>query len=135
METVRIAALALVPLLAGCTLVDQRTFYPPTKPTSATLEAQTQVDRPTLIIRLGALEPDWHPAVASMVEQTLARQPEARFEIIAAIAPNGTAQDQTSAARDVAQAIGALGVPPSRTTLGLRTVDVGAGLDIRVFVR
>lgn len=135
METVRIAALALVPLLAGCTLVDQRTFYPPTKPTSATLEARTQVDRPTLIIRLGALEPDWHPAVASMVEQTLARQPEARFEIIAAIAPNGTAQDQTSVARDVAQAIGALGVPPSRTTLGLRTVDVGAGLDIRVFVR
>ena len=132
MEIVRIAALALVPLLAGCTLVDQRTFYPPTKPGPVSLEARPQVDRPALIIRVGPLEPDWHPAVAALVEQTLAKRPDARFEIVAAITPDGSAAEQTRVAREVAQAIGALGVPPSRLMLALRTAT---GQDISLFVR
>jgi hypothetical protein len=135
MEIVRIALIVALSLLAGCTLVDQRTFYPPAAPAPASLDAKRETDRPALIIRIGALEPDWHAAVADLVEQSIARQPDARFDIVAAIARNGAAQDQTRAARDVAQAIGALGVLPSRTTLGLRTVDEAAGLDIRIFVR
>ena len=135
MEIVRVALIVALSLLAGCKLVDQRTFYPPGKPEPASLAAQPQRDIPALIIRIGALEPDWHPAVAELVEQSIGRRPDARFEIVAASAPNGGAQDQTSAARDIAQAIGALGVLPSRTTLGLRTVDGTTGLDIRIFVR
>ncbi len=135
MEIARIALIVALPLLAGCKLVDQRTFYPPAKPEPTSLAAQPQRDIPALIIRIGALEPDWHTAVADLVEQSIGRQPDARFEIVAAIAPNGSAQDQTSAARDIAQAIGALGVLPSRTILGLRTVDGTTVLDIRIFVR
>ncbi len=135
MEIARIALIVALPLLAGCKLVDQRTFYPPVKPEPASLAAQPQRDIPAMIIRIGALEPDWRPAVADLVEQSIGRQPDARFEIVAAIAPNGSAQDQTSAARDIAQAIGGLGVLPSRTTLGLRTVDGTTVLDIRIFVR
>lgn len=132
MEIVRIALIVALPLLAGCTLVDQRTFYPPAKPEPASLQALPNLDRPALIIRLGPLEPDWHPAVEALVEQTLAKRPDARFEIVAAIAPDGSAGDQTRAARDIAQAIGALGVLPSRTTLALRTAP---GQDISIFVR
>ncbi|MBC7634583.1 MAG: hypothetical protein H7251_03165 [Acetobacteraceae bacterium] len=132
MEIVRIAVIVALPLLTGCTLVDQRTFYPPAKPAAGQLAEAGRQTRPDLIIRLGAREPDWHPAIAALVEQSLARRPDARFEIIAAVGANGAALEQTRAARDVAQAMGALGVPASRLLLGLHTDDAG---DVRIFVR
>jgi len=132
MEIARIALIVALPVLAGCTLVDQRTFYPPAKPDAASLQAQPNLDRPALIVRIGPLEPDWHPAVEALVEQTLAKRPDARFDIVATITPDGSAGAQTGAAREIAQAIGALGVPPSRMTLALRTAP---GQDISIFVR
>lgn len=136
MEIVRTAVIVALPLLAGCTLVDQRTFYPPTKPEPRALERFASLEqRPALTIRQGGSEPDWRPAVTALVEQTLARNPQAEFEVVAAIAPNDPTQEQTRAARDVAQAIGALGVPPSRTLLGLRTIEAGGSRFIHIFVR
>ena len=127
--------LAALLLLAGCKLVDQRSFFPPSKPGAAELASVVSADAPVLSLRLGAMEPDWHPAIIQLVEATLARQPDATFEVVASIAPNADASAQSRAARDIAEAITAQGVQPSRVRLALRTVS-GAGMrDILVYVR
>ena len=127
--------LAALILLAGCKLIDQRSFFPPSKPGAVELASVVAADAPVLSLRLGAMEPDWHPAIIELVEATLARQPDATFEVVASIAPNADASAQSRAARDIAEAITAQGVQPSRVRLALRTVS-GAGMrDILVYVR
>ncbi len=128
----------ILPLLAGlasCTLIDQRTFYPPTRPGAAELARPAPLDTPALTLRIGPAEPDWHQAVADLVQTTLARTPNASFEVVASIVRSGEDAAQAQTARDVAKAITAGGVLPSKVRLALRAEPNGAARDIRVFVR
>ena len=121
-------------LTAGCAILDQRSFYPPARAGAAELSRAAVVDAPALSLRIGPAEPDWLPAVTALVEATQARQPNASYDIVAAIAPAGDAGGQAQAAREIAQAITSLGVLPSKVRLALRAEPDGRR-DIRVFVR
>ena len=130
-----IPPLAALILLAGCKLVDQRTFFPPSQPGAAELARVTSEERPALTVRLGPTEPDWHPAIVALVEASLARQTDAAFVVVASIASGADASAQSRGAREIAEAIVGQGVRASQVRLALRT-RADAGLhDILIFVR
>ena len=130
-----IPPMAALILLAGCTLVDQRTFFPPSRPGTAELAQATTVDTPALTVRLGPTEPDWHPAITALVDATLTRRADASFEVVASIALNADASAQSRAARAIAEAIVGQGVLPSRVRLALRTSADAGTPDVMIYVR
>ena len=77
----------------------------------------------------------WHAAVADLVESTLARTPNASFEVVAGLVRGGDDAAQAQTAREIAQAITSGGVLPSKVRLALRADPNGSVRDIRVYVR
>jgi hypothetical protein len=98
--------------VAGCRLIDQRTFEPAgVAPTAGELGrsgalaggvAAGRPPRPLVTVMPGDLEHDWKPDVLAAVRDALARDPNAAFDIVT---PYPTRLGQ--AARDRAVATGA----------------------------
>jgi hypothetical protein len=130
------AAMLLV-ALAGCTLVDQRSFRPAG---AAPQAAAAPVGLPLVSVRMDGA--DFRPALAEAVQAAQQRQPDAAFDVLALV-PSAAApaeQDRRVAtaaqdARAVAQAMGAAGVAGDRIRLGLRGDPGIPAREVRVFLR
>jgi hypothetical protein len=137
-----LAALALLPLLAACTLVDQRTFEPAAAaPGAEELARATAQAAPVASIRLDQAA-DWRPALAETARAAAQRRPEAGFDIHALVPTQAppAEQDRRVAqaiqdARAVAEAMAAAGLPPDRLRLGLRGDPGSPAREVRVFQR
>lgn len=135
----RVAALLAVGLLAGCALVDRRTFEGPrSQPAAAALAARPA--QPPLAISDGA--PGWPQRLAAIARDAATRNPQARFDLMA---PVPLAQDETAQAafrakdegnlQQAATALAAAGIDPGRIRLGL-VGDSGAPAPVvRLYAR
>lgn len=146
LQALPLALLLLLPLLAGCELVDQRTVarwtggHPPGM-TSADLAAANLPALPLVTIRYDDPSADPAPALAAAAEDALARKPDATFEVITAIPTALPPTDQdafvrqgTADARQVADDLATAGVDPSRIHLGLRGDPGRPVREVRVYV-
>ena len=152
----RLAARCFVPValliaLAGCTLVDQRTFRAAApEPGAAELgpagagagAGAGAAARPLAVIRMGEAGPDYRPMLAEAVQAAQQRNPDARFDVIALVPTRASPAEQdrriAEAARDaqeVATAMGAAGVPSDWLTLGLRGDPGVPAREVRVHLR
>ena len=108
------AVLAAAVALAGCTLIDQRTFERAGKaPTADELARANLPDVPLLTIRLDSADTDIQPAVTEAAEAVLGRKPDAQYEVVAAIPTSDTPQVQATFAKlgeeDTTKVVNALG--------------------------
>ncbi len=134
---------ALAPLLAGCTLIDQRTFNPLAgMPAKAPVVAGPAPTPPLVAIDFGRPSPDYAAALEQAVAAALARKADAQFDVITIVPATGTAAQQTEAAvglipdaRDVARAINRDGVDDDRIHLQARADAGVATRQVQVFVR
>ena len=129
----------LLPALAGCTLIDQRTFNPeagkrpvvaaaPVPPVPAPLATGPP---PLLRIRLPA-GPELGGEIAKAVAAARARKRDVAFEVVE-IVP-GTGENAGRDAGNVARLIESQGVPAARVRLAARPAP-GAAPEVRVYVR
>ena len=136
-------------LLAGCKLVDQRTFdpqagLPPVVPKPA--PPAPQPDRalnglaPLVTIRLGQ-DTNYDRAVLQATAAALARKPDAQFTLLTAVPPgtpdaqaNTVAQYAPEAAR-VAGLVERRGVPAGRVRLEARPEPNLGAPELRLYVR
>jgi hypothetical protein len=139
---------------AGCgkpdfPLLDQRFFEPsPVPPTTAQVAA-TQAGRgpPLVTISFDQPNPDYRPALAAAVQAAQARKPDVAFDVVTVTTPAGSepttapveAEDSAALGRQealgVARALIALGVGPSRITLGASKQPGLTAREVRVYVR
>lgn len=136
-------AVVALGLLAGCTLVDQRTFQ-----TAAPAPGASEIERarapslPLVSIRMDQRDLDYRPALAEAVQAAQQRKADATFDVLAMVPMQATAGEQdrrvavaAEDARAVATAMGAAGVASDRLHLGLRG-DAGVpAREVRVYVR
>jgi hypothetical protein len=132
------AVAALLPIaLAGCTLVDQRSFQPAGQAPQVVAVVEGV---PVATVRLGGAE--FRAVLAEAVQAAQQRAPAQGFDVLALVpaADGPAAQERVVAAaardaREVAEAMSAAGVPAARVRLGLRS-DPGAPLRmVQVFAR
>jgi hypothetical protein len=119
--------------LAGCRLVDQRTFErTPGTPSAAALARPDLPKAP--IVTISFMDPniDWRPLVREAVHAALDHQPDARFRIVTPVPLNGSQDVQEKYIKAgqsdgpmVAQEVEAIGVSPDHIALGMRG-DAGA---------
>ncbi len=139
----RRTATLLCCLLAGCTLVDQRTFDPqagivktvPLPPGPAAIV-------PLLTIDLAKANPDYRAALDQAVAEAVSRKPDVAFEVVSVVPATGTPAEQVAAAtgitgdaRDIARAINAAGVDDGRIHLSARADPAARTRQVQVFVR
>lgn len=126
-----LAALLLIPAvlapLAGCTLVDQRTFQVEAAAPGAEELARAQAAAlPLVSVRLDEVTP-WRSTLAVAVQAAQQRRPDAAFDVMALVPTQAAPAEQdrrvaqaAEDARTVAEAMGAAGVPAEQLRLGLR---------------
>jgi hypothetical protein len=139
----RLLPAVLLALLAGCTLIDRRTFAPaPAAPSAADLAHARLPTLPLVTIRFGATEPDYGPALTTAVQDAVARKPDATFEVMTPIPSDAPPAVQAAAARQgtedmrgVANAIAAAGVAQDHVHLGFRGDAGTPPRQVEVFVR
>jgi hypothetical protein len=137
-----LAALFLI-ALAGCTLVDQRTFRREAAAPGAQEVARAAAQgRQVASVRLGGADDAWRRTVAEAVQAAEQRAPGGVFEVMALVPlqAGAAAQDRRVAeasqdARAVAEVLGAAGLPSDRVRLGLLGDAGSPARDVRVFQR
>jgi hypothetical protein len=135
--------LLALPLLAGCTLIDQRTFTrTPPAPTAAEAARATLPARPLVSIRFPVADPAWPAQVADAIAAAQSRRPDAQFDILAAIpltapeaATQAALQQGEADARAVSEALSRQGVPPDRLHLGLQGDAGTPAREVRIYIR
>ncbi len=133
----RLAAAGLL-ALAGCKLIDQRTFAP--APDASTTAPDKR--EPLITVQPGTALPTYANVLASAVRQAEARDPAVQFDVIALVPRQGGLAEQVRAADsgragsvEVARALMAAGVDAGRIHLGARP-DPGARTpQVRVYLR
>jgi hypothetical protein len=144
------AILACCVLLAGCALVDQRSFdgragrapTPPEQPQAAGGPAPVP---PLFVVRAGQLEQDWQPDLRRAVGAALARKPNVLFtvESVAPAAQGASSPAAQAAAlraavsldgRPVAQAISADGADPAQIEMTAMADPAAHASEVRVYV-
>jgi hypothetical protein len=127
---------AVVLLLAGCKLIDQRTFAPSPEAKSAATEVP-KADARTALLTINYTEPNpsYQDVLRYAVRAAETRAPGVQYDVVA-ILPSGadTAAAQRRSA-DVMRSIMDQGVAADRIHLGLRTAPAGVPQEIRVYVR
>jgi hypothetical protein len=140
----RAAALALHGLLAlaGCKLIDQRTFAPAPEPTPPAAPRSTETRTPLISVVPGTKLPTYQALLRSAVRAAQARDPAVRFDVVSVVPASGTLAEQVAAAdaarasaAEVAQALIGAGVPESRVSLGARPDPTAHGTEVRVYLR
>ena len=117
----------LATTLAGCKLIDQRTFdanaarmpvpqLPPSVP-GAPPEA------PLAAVRFGTPPESWQPGLADIVRLALARKPEALFRVQTVVPATGTPQAQAATLADAGHGGGRL-VAETIVSAGASTAQV-----------
>ncbi|HEY5299184.1 MAG TPA: hypothetical protein VIJ55_00780 [Acetobacteraceae bacterium] len=137
------AALAILLVLSGCKLIDQRTFAPAPEAASPAVAARsTETRTPLMTIAPGTKLATYEGLLRTAVHDAQSRDPAVSFDVVSVVPASGTLADQVKAAEadrasamDVAQALLTAGVAEDRVALGAR-VDPGAhGPNVRVYVR
>lgn len=138
--------LLVLPLLAGCELVDQRTVArwtgrPSTAPTAASLASANLPPLPLVVVRYDDPDSDPAPILASAAESALQRKPDASFEVITPVPTAAPPAEQDAFtrrgaedARAVADALASAGVDPDKIHLGLRGDPGSPVREVRVYV-
>jgi len=135
--------LLLLLALAGCRLVDQRTFErtPPT-PDAATMARAGVPSLPVATIRLADPNAEWRSGLDAVVHAVLARKPDVRFQVMAPIPTSASWAIQQgflsvgqSDTQMVARALVADGVPPERITLGVVGDPGRPTREVRLYAR
>ena len=137
-----LAALFLI-ALAGCTLVDQRSFRREGAAPGAEEVARAGAPaRQVAAVRMGGAGEAWRGVVAEAVQAAEQRMPGGAFEVMALVPLRAEPAEQdrrvAEAARDaraVAEVLGAAGIPSDRVRLGLQGDAGSPGRDVRVFQR
>jgi hypothetical protein len=130
-------------VLAGCKLVDQRTFEAtPTAPAAAQLNRPDLPKAPILTINFAFADMDWRPSVHKAVRDAEAHQPGVAFAVVTPIpiAASREVQDRfTRQGREdavaVADELQAAGVTPDRITLGLRSDAGSPPREVRIYTQ
>lgn len=136
------AALALLGLLAGCTLIDQRTFNPdadraPTRPSPPAPPAPPPIGPPPLL----TIAPDtpaeqYSAALLQAVAAARARKADVVFDVVELQRPETPPDTPLGAgAATVARLIVAQGIPATRVRLVARPDALAPPREIRVYVR
>ncbi|HUB11691.1 MAG TPA: hypothetical protein VMB34_07010 [Acetobacteraceae bacterium] len=128
-------------LLAGCALVDQRTFAPAPEakaaPSSAPAPRAVRVDTrtPLVTVDFSGPPPEYRELLGYAVHAAETRDREVQYDVVA-MAPNvdDFARSQQDAT-DVMRAVMQEGVPSARIHLGLRADPTLRGREVRVYVR
>jgi hypothetical protein len=129
-------------LLAGCALVDQRTFAPaPEAKAQTTVVAQppapVKVDTrlPLVTVDFSGAPPQYEELLRYAVRAAEMRDRDVQYDVVAML-PKATdaGQGQNDAAA-VMRSLMLAGVPPARIHLGLRADPALPGREVRVYVR
>ena len=128
-------------LLAGCALVDQRTFAPAPEAkadsTFAQPPAAVKVDAraPLVTVDFSGPPPQYEELLRYAVRAAEMRDRDVQYDVVAMM-PNVTdvGQGQRDAAM-VMRSIMLTGVPAARIHLGLRADPTLSGREVRVYVR
>jgi len=139
----RAALAAIMILLPGCMLVDQRTFQSAAPVPGATEVARARAPAlPLVSIRMDQPDQDFRPLLAEAVQAAQQRKPDVTFDVLALVPMLATPAEQdrrvAEAARDaqtVGTAMGAAGVPSERLHLGLRGDPGSPAREVRIYVR
>lgn len=133
--------LALLLAVAGCKLIDQRTFNPNAGKLPAPPVVIGPSAPPLLTIRVDDPTLSYEPILRQQVAAALARKPDVVFDVVTVVPATGTPAAQTAAAtgviadaRQVARAINNEGVDDPRIHLAARSEPGLAAREIRVFV-
>lgn len=137
------AALAVLLVLSGCKLIDQRTFAPAPEAASTGATARsTETRTPLMTVVPGTKLATYEALLRAAVREAQARDPTVSFDVISVVPGTGTVAQQIKAAEadrpaamDVAQALIAAGVTEQRVNLGARPDPSAHSPDVRVYVR
>ena len=133
--------------LAGCKLIDQRTFEakpvpPPQSALQALAAGNQRPNLPLVTIPLGDLDGSWSPILVAAERQAVARKPDVQFDVVtlrptdpALEADPAVAKSLDSAAQAVAGVLLADEVPAERVHLGVRGDAGRPPPEVLVFVR
>ncbi len=137
------STLAALLLLAGCKLVDQRTFErTATTPTPADLSRAALPKLPLLTIAFTIPDADWRPAVRDAVRAAEARKRDVAFSVVTPI-PTMQSRDAQDVfikqgqqdATQVAQELHLNGIPSDRITIGFRGDPGAPAREVRVYAQ
>ncbi len=128
-------------LLAGCALVDQRTFAPAPEAKADSAVAQpappVKLDQrvPLVTVDFSGPPPQYEELLRYAVRAAEMRDRDVQYDVVAML-PNAAdaAQGQRDAAA-VMRSIMLTGVPAARVHLGLRADPTLSGREVRVYVR
>lgn len=137
-----LAALFLI-ALAGCTLVDQRSFRSEgAAPGAEEVARAAAAARQVVSVRMGDPAEAWRRVVADAVQAAEQRTPGSMFEVMGLVPLQAPAAEQdrrvaeaTRDARAVAEVLGAAGIPAERVRLGLQGDGGNPARDVRVLQR
>ncbi|MGA9868300.1 MAG: hypothetical protein WBQ75_17885 [Acetobacteraceae bacterium] len=139
----RAAALAILLVLSGCKLIDQRTFAPaPAAPAPPAAARSAETRTALMTIAPGTKLATYQALLRTAVRDAQSRDPAVSFDVISVVPASGTLAEQVKAAEadrasamDVAQALLTAGVAEDRVALGARVDPSAHGPDVRVYVR
>ena len=127
-------------LLAGCTLVDQRSFQPTAAVPGAVEIARART--PALPLVTIRMDQEYRAALAEAVQAAQQRKPDVTFDIQALVPLQAPPAEQdrriaeaSQDAQAVATAIGAAGISSDRLHLGLLGDAGSPAREVRVYVR
>jgi hypothetical protein len=130
--------------LAGCTLIDQNTFYPGAKDAPAIAEAPKPAVEtpkppgppPLVTISPGARPADYAVILGKAARDARARKPDVMFDVVEMEKPDAPPDTIMGAgAADVARELVANGVAPARIRLVARPDASAVAKEVRVYVR
>jgi nucleotide-binding universal stress UspA family protein len=141
--TLRPPLLAALALLAGCRLIDQRTFEStPAVPASSTMARTNLPPLPLLVVSPAILGSDWRAAVAQAVQAAEARKPGATFDVVTPVPTAASPSVQADFTRYgqedgqlVARELQSDGVPPERISLRLQGDPGAPPREVRIYAR
>ena len=141
----RLAPPAAALLLAGCTLIDQRTFAPEPDlpPATQVTNAALPERRDALVtIRFETASPAYADALNEAIKAAEDRQPNLEYDVVAVVPqlsdPQAQAAQLASAqenAADVMRTIMDRGIPDTRIRLFARIAPLAGVREVRVYVR
>jgi hypothetical protein len=132
--------LILIPLLAGCSLVDQTTFAPspeaaPAAEAAAKPEPRLDPRQPLVTMTWGTEAPAYKQMLGYAVRAAEARSPTVQYDVISVVKDAAAVPLGTEHASDVMRTIMAERVPASRVHLGVRMEPAVPATQVRVYVR
>jgi len=127
-------------LLAGCALVDQKTFAPaPEAKAEAAPQpaAPVKVDSrlPLVTVDFSGPPPQYEELLRYAVRAAEMRDHDVQYDVVAMLPKAADAQQGQSDAATVMRSIMLAGVPAVRIHLGLRADPTLPGREVRVYVR